>query len=151
MDYYCTACGVTTALETACQHQAGRELYSMSMGLPAHISGPITAYIGLFRTAAHGRLASDKALRLMLDVVAMCPDMDRLAMACDKTVTAMRAKVEAGQRRKPLANHNYLVKVLADMPAEPPVQRVNTALAPVAMPARPSSKTAQGLAAILGD
>lgn len=110
----CPVCHADAALEAWAEDDAARELMALLAGLEAELGRPLVAYLGLFR-ARKSALAWDRALRLSREVLALCTDSMRLADALATTVGQMRIKREAGDIR-PLANHNYLRRVLEGMP-----------------------------------
>jgi hypothetical protein len=139
MKLRCPICHSAFTVESLCQDDAGRELLGLVARLPGHIAAPVIGYVGLFR-AANRDLANDRALRLLNETLALAGDTERLAQACSQVVEIMRNKQQSSSEWKPLSNHNYLKKVLADIPATAPV-----ACAP-AMLSGPTSKTAAGVA-----
>ena len=142
MKLHCPCCHAKFPLEAALEDGAARDLMGLlTTGgpLPAR---PLTAYLGLFRPRS-GTLGWERALRLARETLALCDAPERLATALSQTVEAIRAKAGEGGV-KPLKNHNYLKRVLEDVPAMTPALRI---VEPHSggTTAAPQSKTAQGL------
>lgn len=115
MQCKCPVCKSKFPLESLFQDQAGSEMMGLLATLPAGIAPRLLSYIGLFR-AANRDLTFDRALRLLKETLKVCDDMERLAAGCEKTVENMREKQQKPDF-KPLDNHNYLKKVLSDIPS----------------------------------
>jgi hypothetical protein len=116
MKIRCPACGAEFSIEAALADEAGRELMGLLARMPAEVSRPLVAYLGLFRSAARS-LTWDRALRLAKECAALDADPYRLGAALATTVEGLRAKREGAAAWKPLSNHNYLAKVLEGLPA----------------------------------
>lgn len=132
----CPACHARISLDAVVQDEAGRELLGLLAKLDTVAGTALVGYLGLFRSPTRD-LSNAKALKLARDVLAM-EAIDRVAIAMQMTVDAIQAKPSP----KALSNHNYLLKVLADV-AVPQA----TAL-PTVQGRAPQSKTAQALMAL---
>lgn len=145
MQLNCPCCHARFPFEAALQDDAAREVNGLLVAMQPQLLRPLISYIGLFRAAGR-QLAWDRAARLMVETVNLAPfDVPALAAALVETVAAMDEKrAQAGW--KPLANHNYLKRVLESTTAR------QGAAAPagdlvVARPA-PKSKTGQAVVAL---
>lgn len=139
----CPTCHARIDLESLIQDAAGRELLGLVAKLPDLLCMPLVIYLGLFR-AAQRDLANDRALRLASEVLDMGADPVALGAALAETVQAIRAK----QDSKPLANHNYLKRVLESVAARPaaaPAMYVSRDANTLSAPVKPVSKTAQAI------
>lgn len=144
----CPCCHADYTIDQAVEDEAARELMGLLSDLPREASRPLAAYLGLFRAKSRA-LAWERALRIAREVVSLHGDTQAVGVALSETVEAMRAKQQGGDWR-PLANHNYLKRVLetvASRPQPAPIERVERAPASVA--ALPSSKTAQAVSRLL--
>lgn len=104
----CPVCHTRISLDAMAQDEAGRELLGILAKLDGETGFALVGYLGLFRS--HTRdLASDRALRMAKEVLALSESLPALAEAMRITVEQIRAK--GGD---PLGNHNYLRKVLGD-------------------------------------
>lgn len=133
----CPICHSRISLEAITQDEAGRELLALLARLDTQTGAALVAYLGLFRSASRD-LANDRALRLATETLNLCPpaDLPRLAVALGETVEALRNK----HPRRPLKNHNYLVKVFESIEMTPAAPRAETVL--------PKSKTGQAYLAL---
>ena len=122
----CPICHSRINLEALVQDQAGRELLALLVDLDTLTGAALVSYLGLFRSPRRD-LANDRALRLARETLSL-GDPTRLSIALGETVEALRNK----QPQKPLANHNYLKRVLESVEA-----RMGNACQ--AMPALPSN------------
>lgn len=126
----CPVCHARISLDAVVQDEAGRELLGILSKLDTDTGAALVAYLALFRSASRD-LSNAKALKLAKEV---------LAMAQPAAIThAMRQTVDNLLGKKPLNNHNYLAKVLADVPSGQLAAPI-AAAAPLA-----KSKTAQAL------
>jgi hypothetical protein len=130
---HCPCCHAQFAIEALTQDEAARELLALR---PAMLPS-LLPYLTLFRTGKRS-LAFDTALKLAKEAMVLDSDLARLEAAMAATVDSLRAKREEGQG-KPLKNHNYLKKVLADTPGGGgrAVEQYHSAT--------PPSKTAKGI------
>lgn len=135
----CPICHARIGLEAMAQDEAGRELLGLLAGFDSDTGAALLGYLALFKSSSRD-LPNDKALRLTKEVIALG---NKLVVT-----QAMRQTVDSlfGKRGKPLTNHNYLKRVLEDMPVlspspQPsPVGRGDHVVKP--------SKTAQALQAL---
>ena len=105
----CPTCHSRISLEAVVQDEAGRELLALLAGVDRNTGSALVSYLGLFR-ASKRDLANDRALRLAKEALALA-EGPALLPALVHTVETMRSKQQMGQF-KPLANHNYLKRVL---------------------------------------
>ena len=132
----CPVCHSRVALEQVTQDEAARELLGLLSKMDTQTGAALTGYLGLFRSANRD-LANDRALRLAKEVLGLS-DQARVAIALGETVEALRSK----EMTKPLANHNYLKRVLESVEARPvAITATNKAVAP-------KSKTGQAFMAL---
>lgn len=133
----CSNCRHHITLEMMMQDKAAQELTALVTQMDTLTGTALAAYLGLFRSRSRD-LANDRALRLAREALALSADLDRLGIAMSETVEAIRVKGGA----KPLTNHKYLEKVLADVQARPIVLREERRAV------APKSKTGQAMAAL---
>lgn len=142
----CPACHAHISLEAVAADDAARELLMLLAAQDAAVGRALLAYLGLFRPAAQD-LRWDRALRLAREVLAFEADAQRLCAGLEATADAIRAKAGG----TPLRNHNYLRRVLEQLPAQP----AQPAAAVLPAPARAlrgtggTSKTAAAINALL--
>lgn len=105
----CPACHARYSLDLILQDEAARELLSLS-GQVGRAWPALVRYLGLFRSESRP-LAWDRALRLAQEALEIPADPAALETALIETVDALRAK-----GGKPLKNHNYLKRVLENIP-----------------------------------
>lgn len=145
----CPCCHADYSIDQAVEDEAARELMGVLSDLPREASRPLAAYLGLFRAKSRA-LAWERALRIAREVLSLHGDTYAVGVALSETVESMRAKQQSADWR-PLANHNYLKRVLETVAARPvpvPLERVGSA--PGAAPAElPTSKTAQAVARLM--
>lgn len=140
----CPTCHARIDLESIIQDAAGRELLGLVTRLPDVVCLPLVSYLGLFRSEQRD-LPNDRALRLATETLALCADQMPLAAALAETVQAMRLKQDE-RAFKPLANHNYLKRVLESVVARPTaLVSINRDANSLAAPFKPMSKTAQAI------
>lgn len=107
----CPVCHSRIGLEQVVQDESGRELLALLAKLDTRAGVALVSYLGLFRSTTRD-LANDRALRLANEVLELgTPEQLQAPLA--HTVESMRAKQQMGQF-KPLANHNYLKRVMED-------------------------------------
>jgi hypothetical protein len=109
MNLTCPCCHAKYPLEAAFDSEAAGEL-QLVLAQAGPMARPLIAYLGLFRSKTRA-LSFDRAVRLAGEVLDLGANPHALATALAETVEAMRAKRDQGQI-KPLANHNYLKRVL---------------------------------------
>ena len=138
----CPCCHAEYSIEQAVEDEAAREVMGLLSDLPREVSRPLAAYLGLFRSKSRA-LAWERALRVAREVLELHQDTAAIGAALSETVEAMRQKQDQGGWR-PLANHNYLKRVLESVESRPqPVARLEQGgqMAPVAQ----GSKTRQAV------
>lgn len=153
MQLTCPCCHARYPLGAALDRDAGAELLALLADTPPALARPLVAYLGLFR-ARTTQLGWDRAGRLAREVLALATDEAALAEALQSTVAAMDEKRQQGGF-KPLANHNYLARVLESTTARSDLR--NEARAGLVVqgqaphqPAKPTSATVAGLSALEG-
>ncbi|MGH1460978.1 MAG: hypothetical protein ACRBB6_02970 [Neptuniibacter sp.] len=105
----CPVCHSRIGLEQLVQDEAGRDLLALIAKQDKTTGMVLVTYIGLFRSTRRD-LANDRALRLANEALELAPPAPLLT-AMAQVVESMRAKQQQGNF-KPLANHNYLKRVL---------------------------------------
>lgn len=105
----CPVCHSRIHLEALVQDHAGRDLLALLARLEKNTGTALVTYLGLFRSPRRD-LANDRALRLAQEVLELSSGQPLLT-ALTQTVESMRSKQQQGEF-KPLANHNYLKRVL---------------------------------------
>jgi hypothetical protein len=135
----CPVCHHRLSLEAICQDEAARELVGIFIGLNTDAGTALVTYLGLFRSEARD-LSHDKALRLAKEVLALA-DLRMVVPALRTTVDNLQ-----GKGGKPLANHNYLKKVLENYLATGDYLSAPEQDKP--RPAPATSKTAKALQAL---
>lgn len=124
----CPACHARYSLDLILQDEAARELLSLS-GQAGRAWPALVRYLGLFRSESRP-LAWDRALRLAQEVLEIgdqgpgTGNLELIERALIETVDALRAK-----GGKPLKNHNYLKRVLENVPAGSVVMQSQGAIA----------------------
>lgn len=110
----CPVCHSRIGLEQMVQDEAGRLMLAMLAKLDTESASALVGYIGLFRSANRD-LANDRALKLIQETVQL-EDHGILVLALQETVESLRDKRAQGEV-KPLANHNYLKRVIESVVA----------------------------------
>jgi hypothetical protein len=136
----CPICHHHISLAALVQDEAARELVGIVTGLDTDAGTALVMYLGLFRSANRD-LAHDRALRLAREVLALGP-VNVVAAAMRKTVDSLQGRLES-----PLANHNYMQKILNSELGLLPAMQPNAMPVPTAKIA-PASKTSQGIDAL---
>ena len=141
----CPSCHSRISIEQMVQDKNGSDLFAVFFDLPEGMGRTLAVYLGLFKSAKRD-LANDRALKLATQTLALTNDKARLAMAMEDTINAIRLKQDDGNA-KPLSNHNYLKRVLENVPAQ---VSHNTDLSPVITPVKQqvTSKTGQAMVAL---
>ncbi|MDP1527701.1 MAG: hypothetical protein Q8M20_18005 [Rhodocyclaceae bacterium] len=110
----CPICHSRISLDAMVQDEAGRELLGILAGMDNEFAQALVGYLGLFRSTTRD-LSNDKALRLIKETKALRDDRYNLTAALRQTIESLQ-----GKGGKPLTNHNYLRRVLEDMPVLSP-------------------------------
>lgn len=110
----CPVCHSRMGVEQVCQDEAGRELIATLANLDTLTANALIAYVGLFRPASRD-LANDRALKLVRETLQI-EAIQWLTPALQETIESLREKRTKGET-KPLANHNYLKRVLESVKA----------------------------------
>lgn len=116
----CPVCHSHIHLDQLVQDEAGRQLLGLMSKLSYHVSTALVGYLALFRTPKRD-LDNGKALTLAQEALALTTNHPILAEALRDTVDGIARKRQNGES-KPLPNHNYLKKVLADKLGQVPAQ-----------------------------
>ena len=117
MILHCPSCHCRFPLEAGSEDLAARELLAFLTALDGRLARPLVSYLGLFRSASRA-LSWDRAFRLCREVLVLHEQPEIVAAALAETVEAIRAKAgDSGVR--PLANHNYLKRVIESVAARP--------------------------------
>lgn len=151
MQLNCPVCHAAFPVESALQHEAGREVMAMLAGMQPELSLPLMHYIGFFRPAKQ-QLGWGRALRLMRETVGL------VSLPVDVLVAGL---LEAGRTLddkrhqpgwKPLGNHNYLMRCLESAQARHEAGAVVQLAAPEQVPSGrlPRSKAGAALVSLEG-
>lgn len=142
----CPSCFAEFDLLAALESEAGREFVNL-LAKHSDLARSLVVYLSLFRSATRA-LAWDRALKLATEVIELCPDKIKLSQALVKAVDVLRQK-QQDKSWKPLTNHNYLKRVLEDLPVH---QAELITVNPESQPTKPAytSKTAGSLMALEG-
>ena len=140
----CPSCGATFSIDVWLSEKTGREYLNELLALKEHASA-INDYVMLFRPLKT-KMPTAKALRILRETLALCEDVGRLALACEKAVEQKRVQWNNGEPRRVFDNHNYLKPILAST-SSVTVVREEKSLAMVIQPQK-TSKQSQGLAAL---
>ncbi|MDH4122392.1 MAG: hypothetical protein OEV94_11885 [Deltaproteobacteria bacterium] len=144
MNLTCPCCHAHFPVESALEEADARETLRALIAI-GPLAQPLAAYLGLFRSASRS-LGWGRALRLSKEVMALTPDRTALARALGDTVEALRTK----GMTKPLANHNYLKRVLESVNASGSAWApVESHLAAGRRPQGQPSKTLEGMASLV--
>lgn len=119
MKIKCPSCHAEHSLEAVLDGQAGSELMLLLADLEPGLARLLLSYLSLFRSPSRA-LSWDRALRLGREALALEAQRGRLAAALSKTITVLREKQKGGEGWKPLTSHNYLARVLKEMPPDAP-------------------------------
>jgi len=136
---HCPCCHAQYAAEAAFEAGESREALRVLI-TAGPLAQPLAAYLGLFRPATRA-LGWGRAHRLADEVLALTGDRQALAQALVETVEALRNK----GLDKPLANHNYLRRVLESVAARGALVPVGAATMPNQQRQRPQSKAGQAI------
>lgn len=149
MKIKCPSCCAEFDLIAALDSAAGSQLLQRMATLEPAVSRPLLAYLSLFRSPKRA-LSWDKALRLANEVLELSTNQAQLSEALQKVVDVLREKQQTGGFKQ-LKNHNYLKRVIEDLP-QVETASGSAALAPVAQEPEPAqqlrrftSKTSSGM------
>ncbi|WP_416305184.1 hypothetical protein [Neptunicella sp. SCSIO 80796] len=120
----CPVCHHHLHLESLIQDQAGKELLALVAKLPTQTASSLLSYLGLFRPVKSD-LNNGRALRLLHDILNITPNHTALCQAIDQTVNQISASRQQGGEQKPLVNHNYMKKVLCNIPGWNSIGAIN--------------------------
>ena len=149
MQLTCPNCRCKYPAEAAVDGDAGSEFMALLATMQPQLASPLLRYLGFFRPATQ-QLAWSRALRLTQEVVQLCMMVEPLEQALIETNRALDEKrLQPGW--KPLANHNYLKRVLEGAEARfvAPVADASARDARSPAPA-PRSKGGQALVTLEG-
>ena len=110
----CPVCHNHLNLEAIAQDEAGKELMAIIAKLSPATATSCLSYLGLFRPFKSD-LNNGRALRLLTDVLSLSTNQTALCQALDQTVNQIQQSRAQNSDVKPLANHNYLKKVLTSI------------------------------------
>jgi hypothetical protein len=106
----CPICHSHLHLDQLVQDECGRQLLGLISKLSYRMGPTLVAYIGLFRPAKQD-LSNSRAYALAQETLELTTNHPLLAEAMRETVHSIQAKRHQGEN-KPMANHNYLKRVL---------------------------------------
>jgi hypothetical protein len=96
------------------QDEASKELMTQLVKLSPAVATSYLSYISLFRPLKSD-LSNGRALRLFNELIALDTSFDLLCQALDQTVQQISQNRTQSSDHKPLANHNYLKRVLTSI------------------------------------
>jgi hypothetical protein len=105
----CPVCHSRISLDQLVQDEAGSELLGLLSKLDTQTGTALVSYLGLFRSGSRD-LTNDRALKLAKEIMQI-EATQWLTPALQETIESLREKRMNGEV-KPLANHNYLKRVL---------------------------------------
>jgi hypothetical protein len=121
MQISCPICHARYALEAALTDAAAREAVAVALKLPAPLGGLLLQYIGLFRPAKRS-LSWSRVTKLLteLQTLIKAGEIERNGRAWVAPQSHWQAALEQMLNRRdklslPLANHGYLLEILAGM------------------------------------
>lgn len=117
----CPVCHSHLHLDQLVQDESGRQLLGLVSKLGYRLGPVLVSYIGLFRPAKQD-LSNNRAYNLALEALELTSNQPLLAEAMRETVQSIHAKRHQGDN-KPMANHNYLRRVLEAKAQAPVVQQ----------------------------
>jgi hypothetical protein len=106
----CPVCHSHIQLDALIQDEAGRQLLGLMSKLGYQLAPALVSYLGLFRPTKQD-LSNGRALNLAQETLALTSNQPLLAEALRETVQSIHNKRHQGEN-KPLANHNYLKRVM---------------------------------------
>lgn len=109
----CPVCHSQLHLENLVNDQAASELLGLLAPMGGRLARALVAYVGLFRPQKSD-LSFSRALKLTHEALAVSANRDVLTVGLENTVMKIRSARMAGTAT-PLANHNYLKKVLSSV------------------------------------
>ena len=112
----CPVCHSNLHLDQMVMDEAGKQLMALLAKTDTRTGSALLSYIGLFRPIKSD-LNNGRANRLVHEVLELTTNLTLLKAALDQVVNQLGTKRQSGDAR-PLANHNYLKKVLEGMASE---------------------------------
>lgn len=113
----CPICHSLFDVMTLAQDEATRELLSKLATFDTLTGSALLGYLSLF-CPPKSQLTAAKSLSLINEIDALANgDWSAMAVAMDATVQTMWAKKRQGETVGQFKNHNYLMKVFADVDA----------------------------------
>ncbi|WP_299494929.1 hypothetical protein [uncultured Shewanella sp.] len=109
----CPVCHSQLHLENLVNDQAASELLGLLAPMGGRLARAVVAYVGLFRPQKSD-LSFSRALKITHEALAINTNQDVLTVGLENTVMQIRSARVAGTAT-PLANHNYLKKVLSSV------------------------------------
>jgi len=110
----CPNCHSHISLEQVAQDQASSELLALLAEQTPELGRNLVIYLGLFRPLKSD-LSNVRALKLVKETLCLSEHPGQLSQALHETSLSLKQKRLEGQS-KPLANHNYLKRVLENTP-----------------------------------
>lgn len=114
MTFTCIHCYAEQSIEAMIESAAGRDYARLLLSQPPALQRGLSAYVWMFRSAKRN-LSYERRLKLAGEVLALGADPRALAAALSETVESLRRKRDEGINQ-PLTKHNYLIKVLENVP-----------------------------------
>lgn len=140
MKIKCPSCYAEHDWVAILNSEAEGELLALMSDLERAVSYPLHVYLSLFRSPTRA-LSPIRSLKLAQEVLSLESNHSRLSAGLFKTVEILREKQCSGNW-KPMANHNYLKRVLEGLPgAAPAVHSPNH-------PSKPQTKTGEAMMAL---
>lgn len=114
----CPSCGATTSLEAAVNDKAARQVAALFGRLPPQVAAVVPEYLALFRPAKTG-LRWSRVASILDELVPMVEDgFKEGGRRCKPSAAHWRDAIHQVANRdltRPLANHNYLKRVVAGL------------------------------------
>lgn len=146
MQLTCPCCHARFPFEAALQDDAARDVMALIGPLDASLSRQLITYIGFFRAAGRA-LAWDRALKLMRGAVELAAPPILEAALIEANASLDEKRAQPGW--VPMANHNYLKRVIESTEARLGAAAAVAITRPDARPL-PQSRTGQAMAALQG-
>lgn len=118
MKLTCPSCGATNSLEAAVSDKAARQVAALFGRLPPEVAAVVPEYLALFRPAKTG-LRWSRVATVLEELVPMVVGGFRTGgRTCKAPAAYWREAIQQVANRdltRPLANHNYLKRVVAGL------------------------------------
>lgn len=158
MNTNCPNCGCTNSLDVLLAFSEASEAFAAAIKLQGKLGVPLIKYLGLFRSKNRA-LKFEKALKLLNEIT---PDIHTRQIKFDRqtypapeaawvwAIGIMLERRDRGDLNTPIANHNYLYKVISSYkPEYAPAQDATPRQHATSYPVHPQYKTEAELAADL--